>query len=279
MDMDRIGFIGTGSMGSILIEALLSANALSPGQMIIGNRTPAKAELLAERHPGLVVAKSNAEVAREAQLLLLCVKPMEYSLMLEQLTPALTPEHLLITITSPIKLEQLEALVPCAVARVVPSITNAAKSGVTLCEFGSRIKEEHRLRILTLFSQISHPIEVSEQYLRVTSDITSCGPAFLSYILQQMIQDAVQETGISHEAATYLTTQMFIGMADLLRQEIFTLPTLQKRVCVPGGITGEGLTALQQGMPGLFAEVFKRTHDKFAEDQELVDRYLSNQPS
>jgi competence protein ComER len=279
MDMDRIGFIGTGSMGSILIEALLSANALSPGQMIIGNRTPAKAELLAERHPGLVVAKSNAEVARGARLLLLCVKPMEYSLMLEQLTPALTPEHLLITITSPIKMEQLEALVPCAVARVVPSITNAAKSGATLCEFGSRIKEEHRQRILTLFSQISHPIEVSEQYLRVTSDITSCGPAFLSYILQQMIQDAVQETGISHEAATYLTTQMFIGMADLLREEIFTLPTLQKRVCVPGGITGEGLTALQQGMPGLFAEVFKRTHAKFAEDQELVDRYLSNQPS
>lgn len=274
--MDRIGFIGTGSMGSILIEALLSSKALSPGQIIIGNRTPAKAEQLAERHPGLVIAPSNAELAKQAPVLLLCVKPLEYKVMLEQILPELTPEHLLITITSPIKLTQLEAMVPCAVARVVPSITNAARSGISLCEFGSRIDESQKQFILTLVSHFSHPTLVSESFLRVSSDITSCGPAFLSYILQQMIKDAVSETGISHEAATYLTTQMFIGMADLLKEDIFTLPSLQQRVCVPGGITGEGLIALQNGIPGVFADVFRRTHAKFAEDQELADRSLTN---
>jgi len=278
MDMNTIGFIGTGSMGSILIEALLSSKALSPGQIIIANRTPAKAERLAERHPGVAVAQSNAELAMRAQVLLLCVKPLEYRVMLEQITPALTAEHLLITITSPIKLAQLEDLVPSAVARVVPSITNAARSGISLCEFGSRITEAQRQFILTLFSQISHPTVVSESFLRVASDLTSCGPAFISYILQQMIDDAVKETGISHEAAAYLTTNMFIGMADLLKEEIFTLPTLQQRVCVPGGITGEGLIPLQEGIPGLFAEVFRRTHAKFAEDQELAAHRLSNQP-
>lgn len=277
MDMEKIGFIGTGSMGSILVEALLASNALSPGRIIVGNRTPAKAELLANRYPGVAVAASNAELARDARLLLLCVKPLEYSQMLDQLAPALTAEHLLITITSPIKLETLEGLVPCPVARVVPSITNAARSGVSLCEFGSRIEEHHRQRILSLFSHISHPIEVSGPFLRVASDISSCGPAFLSYILQQMIHDAAAETGISQEAATHLTTHMLIGMADLLKEELFTLTTLQQRVCVPGGITGEGLKALEQGVPGLFADVFRRTHAKFAEDQELANGSLHDQ--
>jgi len=276
--MDKIGFIGTGSMGSILIESLLSAKALSPGHIIISNRTPDKAELLAQRFPGLVVAKNNLELARAAKILLLCVKPMEYSVMLEQITPALTPEHLLITITSPIKLEQLESSVPSAVARVVPSITNAAQGGVCLCEFGSRIDPQQRQFIRALFAHISTPIEVTEPFLRITSDIASCGPAFLSYILQQMIHDAVQETGISEEAATYLTTQMLIGMAELLRKEAFTLPSLQKRVCVPGGVTGEGLIPLQKEVPGLFAEVFRRTHAKFAEDLEMTDRQFHNQP-
>lgn len=278
MDMDTIGFIGTGSMGSILIEALLSAKALSPGRIIIANRTPAKAERLAERHPGLTVAQSNAELAAQAQVLVLCVKPLEYREMLEQITSVLTTEHLLITITSPIRLAQLEEQVPCAVARVVPSITNAARSGISLCEFGSRVTKTQRQFILHLFSQISHPTVVSETFLRITSDLASCGPAFISYILQQMIQDAVNETGISPEAATYLTTQMFIGVADLLKEEIFTLPTLQQRVCVPGGITGVGLIPLQEGIPGLFAEVFRRTHAKFAEDQELAARKLGHQP-
>ncbi|MED4907513.1 late competence protein ComER [Brevibacillus centrosporus] len=274
--MDRIGFIGTGSMGTILIEALLSSKVLSPGQIMIGNRTPAKAERLAELYPGLVVAPSNAELAEAAKVLLLCVKPLEYKVLLEQITPVLTPEHLLITITSPIKLSLLEERVPCAVARVVPSITNAARSGISLCEFGSRIDEAQKQYILKLFSSISHPTMVSEAFLRVTSDITSCGPAFLSYILQQMIQEAVNETGISEDAATYLTTQMFIGMADLLKEDIFTLPSLQQRVCVPGGITGEGLIPLKEGIPGLFTEVYRRTHAKFAEDQELVEQRLTN---
>ncbi|TKI56282.1 late competence protein ComER [Brevibacillus antibioticus] len=276
--MNRIGFIGTGSMGSILIESLLSAKALTPGHVIISNRTPAKAQQLAKKHPGLIVAHSNAELVKEAATIVLCVKPLEYSVMLEQIAPALTPDHLLITITSPIKLADLESQVPCAVARVVPSITNAVMSGVSLCEFGSRIHEEQRHFIRSLFAHISSPIEISEPFLRITSDIVSCGPAFISYILQQMIQEAVEETGISAEAATYMTTEMLIGMADLLREEVFTLPTLQKRVCVPGGITGEGLIPLQDGIPGLFAQVFRRTQAKFAEDQELVARNLSNQP-
>lgn len=277
MEMERIGFIGTGSMGTILIEALLSSKALSPGQIIVGNRTPAKAERLAELYPGLVVAGSNAELAEAAKVLLLCVKPLEYKVLLEQITPVLTGEHLLITITSPIKLSLLEERVPCAVARVVPSITNAARSGISLCEFGSRLDEAQKQYILKLFSTISHPTMISEAFLRVTSDITSCGPAFLSYILQQMIQEAVNETGISEDAATYLTTQMFIGMADLLKEDIFTLPSLQQRVCVPGGITGEGLIPLKDGIPGLFAEVYRRTHAKFAEDQERVEQRLTNQ--
>lgn len=278
MPMDKIGFIGTGSMGSILIEALLSAKALSPSQMIITNRTIEKAEQLAKRLGGLAVAHSNADLAREANIIVLCVKPLEYSELLAQLAPVLTEGHLFITITSPIKLEHLESKVPCAIARVVPSITNAAQSGVSLCEFGSRVSEEQRHYIRSLFAHISTPVEISEPFLRITSDIASCGPAFLSYILQQMIQDAVEETNISPEAATYLTSQMLIGVADLLREEKFTLPSLQQRVCVPGGITGEGLIPLQSKFPGIFREVFQRTRAKFSEDQELLDRYLNEQP-
>jgi len=270
MDLNRIGVVGTGSMGSILLEAWLAANALSPCQLIISNRTPAKAVQLAEKYPGLIVARDNAEIARSASIVLLCVKPLEYSEMLEQLSTSLTENHLLITITSPIRLDLLESQVPCAVARVVPSITNAARSGVSLCEFGSRITEHHRERIFSLFSAISNPIEVTESFLRVSSDLTSCGPAFISYILQQMIEDAASVTGISQEAATYLVTQMLIGMGELLQQELFTLPSLQQRVCVPGGVTGEGLSVLQRAIPGVFAEVFQRTHAKFAEDLEHV---------
>ncbi|USG63911.1 late competence protein ComER [Brevibacillus ruminantium] len=276
--MERIGIIGTGSMGSMLADALIASKALSPSQLIVTNRTPVKAEAVAERHPGVTVATNNTQVAREARMLLLCVKPLEYSSILLELQEELTPHHLLITITSPVQLERLEELVSCAVARVVPSITNAAASGVCLCEFGTRITPELREKILSLFSAFSQPIEVPEQFLRISSDISSCGPAFLSYILRNMIDDAVEETGISTEAASYLAMQMVIGMAELLKKERFSLSTLEQRVCVPGGVTGEGLIALQQSVPGLFRQVYQRTHRKFAEDIEVVKLQLQHVP-
>ncbi|MEJ8547482.1 late competence protein ComER [Brevibacillus borstelensis] len=277
--MERIGVVGTGSMGSLLIDALIASKALSPSQIIAYNRTIAKAETVAGRHPGLVVAACNAQVAQEAAVLLLCVKPLEYSKVLLELRDWLTSDHILITITSPIQLEHLESLVPCPVARVVPSITNAAGSGVSLCEFGKRITPEWRERILSLFTAISQPIEVPEPFLRVASDISSCGPAFLSYILRNMINDAMEETGISEEAASHLAMQMVIGMGELFKKELFSFASLEKRVCVPGGITGEGLIALQNGIPGVFREVFKRTHTKFAEDLEMVKIQLQTVPT
>ncbi|NGQ94171.1 late competence protein ComER [Brevibacillus sp. SYP-B805] len=275
----HIGFVGTGSMGSLLIDAFIAAQAVPPRQIIASNRTLSKAEKLAERHPGLQVAGDNTEVARSAQLLLLCVKPFEYRQALNQLREALSPEHILVTITSPVKLHELEQLVPCQVIRVVPSITNAAHSGLTLFEYGERTTPEARSRVLSLFSRISCPLEVEEKFLRIASDISSCGPAFVSYILQHMIQSAVEETGISREAATFLTTQMIIGFADLLKREIFTLPALQERVCVPGGITGEGLIALENSIPGVFNEVFRRTHAKFAEDRHEMSSHLLADPT
>ncbi|MFM1655377.1 late competence protein ComER [Brevibacillus sp. B_LB10_24] len=270
----QVGFIGTGSMGAILIDAFIAAHSLTPDKIIAFNRTPDKLTNLAARHPGLRAANSNAEVAKESDIVLLCVKPLEYRQALEELGDTLTEQKILVTITSPVQLVQLEELVPCAVVRAVPSITNAARSGLTLIEFGQRATDGQRRLVLSLFSRISQPLEVSERFLRIASDLSSCGPAFLSYLLQQMIQAAVDETGISRESATFLTTQMVMGFADLLRQDVFSLPSLQERVCVPGGITGEGLIPLQEHLPGVFQEVFRRTHAKFAEDREAMSEHL-----
>ncbi|GAA4705941.1 late competence protein ComER [Brevibacillus fulvus] len=272
----QIGFIGTGSMGSIIIDALLTSRSLQPSQIIAANRTLAKVELLAERHPGLVVAANNDEVVRRAEIVVVCVKPFEYRQALEQFADALTAQHVLITITSPIPLEDLAQLVPCPVVRVVPSITNAALGGMVLCEFGPQATESLRKRIYQLFSALGQPVEVTFSLLRIASDISSCGPAFLSYLLQQMIEAAVVETGISREAATFFTTQMVLGFSKLLEKEIFTLPELEARVVVPAGITGQGLIPLKEHVPGLFHEVFKRTHQKFAEDIEEVKKYLDS---
>lgn len=36
----KVGFIGTGSMGSLLLEALIDSGSLAPNQVYASNRTP-----------------------------------------------------------------------------------------------------------------------------------------------------------------------------------------------------------------------------------------------
>ncbi|HJV44393.1 MAG TPA: late competence protein ComER [Bacillota bacterium] len=268
----RVGFIGTGSMGSILIEAFITEGALQPNQITASNRTRNKVEKLSEKYPGLVVADSNRDAVEHSRVIFLCIKPLEFRKVIEEILPSLTDDHLVISITSPILIRDLEEQTPSRVIKVIPSITNCVAAGASLMVLGKRCSEDDRHFVFSLFSKISKPIVIDEAVIRVSSDIVSCGPAFMSYILQRFISAAVEETGISPEQATFLTTEMIVGLGQLISEGPFNLQTLQQRVCVPGGVTGAGLVALEEKLGDVFNQVFRNTHEKFQTDLEEIEQ-------
>ncbi len=271
----NIGIIGTGNMGSIIVEAIMDGHAAPPSAMMITNRTLSKAQRLKNQYPGIQIGKDAAEVAANAELLFICVKPLDVIGVLQQIQPYLTAEKCLISITSPIRTDQLERHLSCSVIRAIPSITNRALAGVSLITYGENCRENWKKDTDFLFKQISTPVEIEENITRVASDIVSCGPAFFSYLLQRFIIGAVNETGIDKEVATKLASEMIIGFGELLKQEHYTLPTLLEKVCVKGGITGEGIDVLERELGEMFEHVFKATHRKFAEDLEKTRQQFS----
>src|SRR5690606_20738966 len=127
-----------------------------------------------------------------------------------------------------------------------------------------------RKKITDLISYISEPLLIEESITRVSSDIVSCGPAFFSYLIQRFIDAAVRQTKITKEDATTLATNMMIGMGKLLEEGHYTLPALQRRVSVPGGITGEGLKVLENEIGEMFDHLFQSTMKKYEEDKFLI---------
>ncbi|MBB5354553.1 competence protein ComER [Anoxybacillus mongoliensis] len=272
----NIGFIGTGNMGTILIESFINGNAVKPEQLFITNRTLEKAYNIQKRYPDVHVMATNEEVAKHATILFICTKPLHMPAVLKKLRPHLTDHHCVVSITSPISIQQLESLVPCHVVRAIPSITNRALAGSTLITVSERCTEADRATIEQLFRSISRPIYIDEPITRIASDLTSCGPAFFSYLIQKFIDAAVQQTSITKEQATTLATDMIIGLGALLEQQLYTLPTLQEKVCVKGGITGAGIEVLEKEVGDLFVHVFQKTHEKFYEETEKVRQQIDN---
>lgn len=265
--------IGTGSMGSILVEAFLRAKAVQPEDFILINRTPVKAIHLTEKYPGIAIAESLPELVAKSDLFFIAVRPGDYKEVLHRIKPHLTEKKVVVSITSGVMTEELEKNLPVGkVVKMIPSITNAALAGALLIMFGSRFTEEEKNFLSSFFSHIGTPVLIEERLVRVASDITSCGPAFFSFLLQDFIQNAVHAAGISEEMATKLTGEMIIGMGKLLSSGLFTLPTLQERVCVPGGVTGEGLKVLEKETKGVFKALFLTTHEKFKQDREELKK-------
>lgn len=270
----KIGFIGAGSMGSLLVDAFVRADAIRPECIEVSSRTSSKIDSLAQNHPGIRKAVSNAGAANGASLLFLCVKPMDYRQVLDEIRTVLQPDQIVVSITSPVTIAQLESFLPCKVVKIIPSVVNAAKSGASLIMWGSRLEEEDRDFLWTLFSSISKPMEIPENEIRVASDLSSCGPAFLAYLLDQFIEAAVRETGIDRALATSLAEEMMLGTARLLTEHGLTPSELQAKVSVPGGITAAAIESLTSSTFGAFENVLRTTHVKFAEDISKVHTSL-----
>lgn len=270
----KVGFIGAGSMGSMIIEAFIQSGTLEPSQLIASNRTPQKVQQLASKYPGLQPATNNVEVVRKSDIVFLCVIPKQFETVLKEIAPHVRPNLIVVSITSPVLISDLEQRLSCKVAKIIPSITNYVWSGASLCMYGSRTLTEDRMLLEQLMMSISRPLRVSEQYTRITSDISSCGPAFIAFFVQKWVDAAVEVTEIDRNEAERLASEMLLGTGKLLTEGGFSLEHLQQRVAVPGGITAEALRLLDHKLDGVFQQLIQVTHAKYEEDLRKVQSQL-----
>lgn len=256
------GFIGTGSMGGMLVRAFLRTWALVPGNVWATNRSQAKLDLLSAEFPGIHVAGSR-QLAASCDLIFLCVKSGDAPSVLAQMDPELYPGQLLVTTASAIPLKILEDRVPCRVAKLIPSITQEIGAGVSLLMYGSRVTAEDRRLLEDLLKRISHPVVISESQARPAVGLASGGPALIAYMLESMAQEAVRSNPqLSLELAQTLVRETAMATMQLMAEANMREDEVIRRVAVPGGMTALGIEILSRYVPQAWQAVFRETTEK-----------------
>ncbi|MDI3257846.1 MAG: pyrroline-5-carboxylate reductase dimerization domain-containing protein [Kyrpidia sp.] len=253
----RIGCIGTGTIGSMLIEALSSKLPESP-DFVACNRSRDKIAALVRRVPGVVAVATAAEVAQRAQTLFICVKSTDLEPVIEQIRPFLSPDHILLITASTFSVEHLEHRLPARVGKLIPSVAQLAGGGVILTQYGPRMGADARTTVDRLLSAIGTPIPVTDDQIRLFADLTSCGPAFIAGLLQAFARAAEHTGPIASAKAEHLLRLTWIATGRLFEQG-FTPADLRRRVSVPGGVTEAGLAVLDPGAETLFRNVLTAT--------------------
>ncbi len=261
-----------GNMGQMLVTALARSGSLPPGEIFVSNRSPEKLGRIAESIPGINVAYSNSELAQRCGTVFLCIKPGETRSALHEMGPYITPEQLVVTITNTIDIPVLEQAVKARVAKVIPSLVQAAQSGVSLLMFGGRCTPQDKALLHRLFSSISQPYIIEESQARVCSDLTSCGPAFLSYAFRSLAQAARRyQPDLSAETVTAMIRHTAAATLKLMEQTGYSFDDIIAKVSTPGGITADGIAVLDEHMAGVWEQVIETTIVKEEAKKAKVD--------
>ena len=261
--MTRYGFIGTGSMGSMLVRKLTGNAIIAPAGIAASSKTGVSSRALAEK-TGITAAPSNTAVAKGADVLFICVKPAEVQGVLEEVRPVLEKETLIVSIAGSVPLADLEkwAGPDPRFVRVIPSVAAEHESGVSLVAWGRGVTPEDRALILSLFNAIGTAEETDEGNFDLYTDLTSCAPAYIAAILRKLAGAAVRTGTIEPARAEYLLRETLTGTARILDNDRTGFGTVIERVATKGGTTEVGVRVLEARLPAVFDEVLTATKEK-----------------
>jgi pyrroline-5-carboxylate reductase len=239
----KIGIIGAGNMARALLRGW-GAPAL------IADPVLDRAQALAAETGGQVLA-SNAQVAEQADLVVLCHKPAQ----LEQVAAEVAPHaRAVASILAATPLSALRSAYPQRpVYRFIPSLPVEVRQGAIVQAADQPQDAELDRQVHELFAELGTLVLLDDALVDAATGLMSCAPAYVALVAEAQI-DAGVRYGIPAAAGAELVVATLAGTAELLRRRDYDTLAVRREVSSPGGLTARGVAALEQaGLRGAFS--------------------------
>ncbi len=249
-DRRRVTIIGAGNMGRAIANGMRQAG--ENDQLAIADRRHDAAAALALQVDGIAISE-NADACRDADVILLCVKPADVIPLMTQLAArdVLNPSTLLISIAAGVRIRTIEAAAPrgMPVIRAMPNTPCLIGKGATVIAGGAHATEKQLACATTIFANLGLCLTLEERHFDAVTALSASGPAFM-YVMLEALADGGVSCGLPRATATELAAQMTLGASEMAiashRQHQHTA-ALKDSVATPGGCTIAGLLALEDG--------------------------------
>ena len=243
----RVAVLGAGKMGGILLQAFLKQNLFAADQI---HATVAHSEKAIARSVqwGVDVSTDNLEAAKQADLILLGVKPFQVPDLIAEIRPALNKTKTLVSFAASVKTRAIEetAGLDIAVIRAMPNTPSALGAGAAgLCRgrFVSTAQMELAQRI---FETVGRTVIVDEKHMDAVTGLSASGPAYI-YIIIEALAEAGVKVGLPRDTATQLAAQTVFGAAKMVLETGYHPALLKDEVTTPAGCTIDGILELEEG--------------------------------
>jgi pyrroline-5-carboxylate reductase len=243
----RVGFVGGGNMGEALIRGLLDAGVV-PADLITATEVRADRAAQLARQFGITVHADNPRLVRDADVVILAVKPQIMGAILAEIAPAVTPRHLLISIAAGVSTATIRAGLgkEARIVRVMPNTPALVLQGAAAIAPGQGAAPEDLAIAQEIFGAVGRAVVLGEEAMDAVTGLSGSGPAYVAIVIEALADGGVR-MGLDRATALTLATQTVLGAAQLLAETGMHPGALKDMVSSPGGTTIAGITALEEG--------------------------------
>ncbi len=242
-----VAFIGAGAMGAAMIGGLAGGNDIDAGRVIASDRNEDRLALVRDQF-GVRTTLCNREAARDADIVVLAVKPQVLPAVLSELQGRIREDALTLSIVAGATIATIASLLEHgAIVRTMPNTPAQVGEGMTVWTATPEVSREQRAQAVTIVGALGRQLFVDdERFLDIATAISGTGPAYV-FLMMEALVDAAVHLGFSRRDARELVVQTIRGAAIYAQQQPVHPAELRNRVTSPGGTTAEALYQLEKG--------------------------------
>jgi pyrroline-5-carboxylate reductase len=247
LDGVSLAFIGTGAMAEAMIAGLRRRYSIDPSLITASHHRPSQADAVRSRL-AVRTTLDNRVAARDAQVVMLSVKPQVLRTVLNELHGAIQPTALVLSIVAGARIESIvDGLRHTAVVRCMPNTPAQVGEGITVWTATRDVTEVQRQQAECILAALGRQLYVEDEaYLDRATAISGTGPAYI-FLLMEALIDAAVHLGFSRLDARTLVIQTIKGSAMFAEQSTAHPAEMRNMVTSPGGTSAEALYQLEKG--------------------------------
>lgn len=242
----KITIIGCGNMGVAYAKSLRKYNIVTQEDLLLVEKNEERKDHLKSLEIGNVIAGIGPNVS-ECNIIILSVKPQDFSTIANDLAKYLKPENIVLSIMAGITISRLqESLKHQNVVRAMPNSPAQIGMGITGYTSGQALGVKQVLLIEKLLNSTGRSVHLeNESMLDSVTALSGSGPAYFFYIVKAMIE-AGKQMGLEDDVAAAMVKQTMLGSFHLVNHSAQSLDDLIKAVASKGGTTEAALNVFKE---------------------------------
>ncbi len=273
--MEKIGFIGAGSMAEAIVAGLIKGKVFKAEQIIVANRSNSERLNELSAKYGIETTHDKQQLVKDASIIVLAMKPKDVKAGLDGVQHFIH-KQVIVSVLAGISIHTITNILgkEAAIVRAMPNTSAAILKSATAIAGSSNVTLHQMNTCKKLFEAIGICKIVEENQLDAVTGLSGSGPAYIYYLVEAMEKAAV-EVGLDPFVARDLIVQTLLGASEMIAVSDKHPSQLRKEVTSPNGTTEAGISILKERqVEDAFISCIKRATERSEELKAMFSEEL-----